>query len=631
MIFVKFIILLKLLKNVFSFHGWSMIHIKYHSNNYNKLFYNKIGEWLSKHGYIVNQTMIDDDKWWDNTLPKTIEDLQKLRNKNEQTKMDLLNPLSIRSNKKNIESNLRKTISEIEQTVDNIQNNNDNTMNNNNNNNNNMENDESRGYGPFGKQIFGNDHNKNELFTLTKSTGISFKDIGGYEEVKIELHWCSKLLKNIEKYKKYNIRTPKGLLLEGPPGTGKTLFAKAFATESNMSFIYVSGSDFTDKYIGESSKKVKELFLFAKKHKPAIIFIDEVDGIAKSRSSDLQSSAIESNNMLNTLLVELDGFEKLSGIFIIAATNRIECLDSAFLRPGRIDKIIHIPYPNLNARKEIINIYLNGKPYDKSTFNIHNLIEITNGFSGSQIENILNEAMIYALQNDREYFNQNDINKMIERIMIGWQPLDHDYSNEDLTRIAVHEIGHCLVSFLAMSHPCFKIAKLSTNTPSTPGYTQFPPLQNIFKYEELFERIMINFGGQFAEMCVYGDHTLNSGASSDLQESKHLATKMIEDYGMGSIKIYPPNSQLFLNKKDSDISNILLQAENIVSTIFTTDIKPLLLHAAEYLKTNGHITSIELAPMIHSHYDIVTTKIQSKPKYKHIKLRQFRYLIPKRT
>jgi cell division protease FtsH len=408
---------------------------------------------------------------------------------------------------------------------------------------------------------------KSENFEVIKKNSINFSYIGGYESVKNELYQVVDLLKNPTKYNKFNIRVPKGLILEGPPGNGKTLFAKALAGEANTGFISVSGSEFQDKYVGVGSSRIRELFALAKKNKPCIIFIDEIDALGRKRSNDGETSGSERDSTLNQLLVGLDGFQPLSGVFVVGATNRIDLLDTALIRPGRIDKKIHIGVPNEKTREVITNLYIKGKPYDESV-RINEFIRNTEGFSGAQIENVLNEAMLNALRNNREQFNMQDLEYIINKQMVGWQPIEHNYTNSIINRISVHEMGHAIVGMCSPNHS--KVSKVIINlfSPNSPAYTVFENnLSNVFTKETLFEHLMVLLGGRIAEEVIY-QTSVTTGAINDFQESQKLAEQMILHYGMGeNATIYSTLSEHHRNLVDSEITNIIKKAYKLAEEI----------------------------------------------------------------
>jgi cell division protease FtsH len=398
---------------------------------------------------------------------------------------------------------------------------------------------------------------KSENFEIIQNFDFSFKNIGGYDNIKEELYQCVDILTNYSKYNKFNVRIPKGLIFEGPPGNGKTMLAKGFAGETNTSFISVSGSEFQEKYVGVGSSRVKELFELARENIPCVIFIDEIDAIGRKRSTDPDSSSNERDNTLNELLVQLDGFKNNSGLFLIGATNRIDLLDPALLRPGRVDKKIYIGFPDSKTRESIIKIHLYGKPYNSLTISVKDLVDITNGLSGAQIENIFNEAMLYSLRCNREEIQYEDINLIINKLMVGWQPNEHEFSNDLIDRIAIHEMGHAIVGLNSKHHSKLIKVVINLSSPQSPGYTIFESNNNIIHTREsLFEHLMILLAGRIAEEIFY-DISVTTGAINDFEEAFKLAERMVTYYGMGKQLIYPTSSDKSKELIDKDVSSLI--------------------------------------------------------------------------
>jgi cell division protease FtsH len=400
---------------------------------------------------------------------------------------------------------------------------------------------------------------KSKNFEIVYNNDFNFSNIGGYDLIKKELLQCSDILLNYTKYEKYNVRVPKGLILEGPPGNGKTILTRAFSGEINIGFISVSGSQFQEMYVGVGASRVRELFKFADENKPCIIFIDEIDAIGRKRSTGIDSSSTERDSTLNELLVGLDGFKTSNGIFLIGATNRIDLLDNALIRPGRIDKKIYIGNPDKKTRKEIIEIHLKGKPYDVN-ISLDKLVDITNGFSGAEIENLLNEAMLYALREGREKMTKNDVEVITNKILTGWQITENKLSEEMIKQIAIHEIGHALVSIFVSYKKILKVC-INLWSPNTLGFTMFEETPNevISTKENLLKEIMVLLGGRVAEEIFYGDK-ISSGAVDDFHRVKNIIQKMVLDYGMGTNLLTPQNSDKYKEKIDVEIENIFNNA-----------------------------------------------------------------------
>ena len=453
-------------------------------------------------------------------------------------------------------------------------------------------------------------YTKSKNFEVLKKPNMNFTDVGGYENVKDELKQCVDILKNYQKYKQYNVRIPKGLILEGPPGTGKTLIAKALAGEARCSFIPVSGSDFQEKYVGVGPTRIKELFRLARENIPCIIFVDEIDALGRKRSTDGETSSNERDNTLNALLVELDGFKNTTGVFMVAATNRFDLLDNALTRPGRIDKKIYIGLPDKTTRESIINIHIKGKPYDTSSVDIPNLVEITEGLSGAQIENLLNEAMLNALRCNQTQFNFADFDFIMNKMMAGWQPNEHQFTSDIIDHIAIHEMGHAVVGFLSKHHSKMSKVVINLSSPKSPGYTVFESsTSNIYVREALFEHLMILLSGRIAEEVFY-NVSVTTGALNDFEEALKLAEKMVLYYGMGTNVIYPSNSEKYKELIDNDVTELINSAYNYAQMLIIA-CKALIYETSEILKRDKLLKADALNALINEKYkDLIDLKME---------------------
>ena len=441
---------------------------------------------------------------------------------------------------------------------------------------------------------------KSENFEVITKFPTTFKDIGGFDKVKSELSQCIDFLSNYTKYLNYNVRVPKGLILEGPPGNGKTLLAKGLAGEAKVGFIAVSGSEFQEKYVGVGSSRVRELFALAKKNIPCIIFIDEIDALGRKRSGDGETSSSERDNTLNELLVCLDGFKNNTGIFLICATNRADLLDPALTRPGRIDKRIFIGLPDASTREAILQIHTKGKPYD-TTINIKDLVDITLGLSGAQIENLLNEAMLNALRYNRETMSSKDIDTIMNKMMAGWQPNDHQFTSDIIDHIAIHEMGHAVVGMLAKHHSKMTKVIINLSSPKSPAYTVFEgSTSSIYTREALFEHLAILLAGRIAEEVFY-DVSVTTGAINDFEEAFKLAEKMIVYYGMGKKIIYPSLSETYKEKIDNEVFNLINDAY-AYSEFIIKNSKELIYDASQILKKEKLLTYETLVQLIDAKY-----------------------------
>ena len=441
---------------------------------------------------------------------------------------------------------------------------------------------------------------KSKHFEMVSDVPYSFEDVGGYDNIKNELSQCIDILTNYTKYARFNVRVPKGLILEGPPGNGKTLMAKALAGESKANFISVSGAEFQEKYVGVGASRVRELFEFAMDNRPCIIFIDEIDALGRARSGDGESSSSERDNTLNELLVNLDGFKNATGVFLIGATNRADLLDPALMRPGRVDKRVYISNPDTDTRRAILNIHIKGKPHD-NTINMENMVDNSNGLSGAQIENLLNEAMLLAIRNNKEQFNSTDVDIILNRMLVGYQPSAHQFSENIIDHIAIHELGHAIVGLLAKHHAKMKKVVINLSAPSSPGYTLFEPYHSgLNTREALFEHLMILLAGRIAEEMAYGV-SVTTGAINDFEEALKLAQKMIVYYGMGKKIIYPHMSDAYKEKIDDEVIDLINQAYECAEFI-VRNCKELILEGADISKDKQILTAEDLEDIINDRY-----------------------------
>ena len=422
---------------------------------------------------------------------------------------------------------------------------------------------------------FDDDDAKSENFQVIKNNDFKFKDVGGHDKIKEELMQCADLLTNYEKYSKYNVRTPKGLILEGPPGNGKTLLAKGFCGEIDVGFIPVSGSQFQEKYVGVGAARVRELFDLAKENVPCIIFMDEIDAIGRKRSGD--ESKQDHDSTLNELLVNLDGFKSTNGIFIMGATNRIDLLDDALIRPGRVDKKIFVGNPDKKTREAIIQIHIKGKPHN---MHVNQLVDLTNGYSGAQIENLLNEAMLYALRQNREMMTISDIELTSNRILVGFQSTDNIVTPEILAQVATHEMGHALVGMFTKYKKLIKVT-INLSSPNSLGFTLFEPNETqLITRQNMIHEIMTLLGGRVAEELLF--HTLTTGASHDFSQAKKMAERMILDYGMGKKTIIPHGSEKYKEMLDNEIDDIIIESYYATKSLLQK-MEPLLKDCSETL------------------------------------------------
>jgi cell division protease FtsH len=393
-------------------------------------------------------------------------------------------------------------------------------------------------------------------FQLEYNITTNFSHIGGYSDVKEELLQAVDFMQRPDKYEKYNVRLPRGILLYGPPGTGKTLFARCLAGEADVSFVATSGSSFHQRYVGVGSERLRELFTFAKQHNPCIIFIDEFDAIGRQRSSDGEPAQAERDTTLNQLLVELDGFKQTERVLLVAATNRLDILDEAVCRSGRIDKKIQIGLPDSYTREEIIKIHKEGKPID-SNVTLDDLVDLTAGLSGADIESILNEVVLQAIRKNTLPVNQTQLEDIHEQLLVGRSSTRLTMTETMEKRVSIHEIGHTVVSLYMEHHGPMKKVTISSPSGTTPGYTMFESEYNDLPTKELMEeKICVLLGGRAAEETVYGRDHVSTGAHQDMEMCRTLAESML-GYGFGSKILYPRFSENSKDSMDRDIDYIV--------------------------------------------------------------------------
>ncbi len=367
-------------------------------------------------------------------------------------------------------------------------------------------------------------HEKNEIT-------VNFDSVAGLKEEKEELSEIVDFLKEPAKYTELGARIPKGIILVGPPGTGKTLLAKAVAGEAGVPFFSISGSDFVELYVGIGAARVRDLFAEAKANAPCIVFIDEIDAVARHRGSGLGGGHDEREQTLNQLLVEMDGFGNNEGIIVMAATNRVDILDPAIMRPGRFDRKVYVGRPDVKARREILDVHIKNKPLADDV-DLEKVARTTSGFVGADLENLMNEAAIAAAKDGRKYIIQEDINKSFVKVGIGTEKRSRVVSEKERKITAYHEAGHAILFHLLPDvGPVHTVSIIPTGN-SAAGYTM--PLEqddNMFLTKnKMLQDIMVDLGGRIAEELIFNDVT--TGASQDLKQATKLARAMIMKYGM---------------------------------------------------------------------------------------------------
>jgi cell division protease FtsH len=403
-------------------------------------------------------------------------------------------------------------------------------------------------------------------FMMEAKTGVVFDDVAGIEEAKEELQEVVTFLKKPERFTAVGARIPKGVLLVGPPGTGKTLLAKAIAGEAGVPFFSISGSEFVEMFVGVGASRVRDLFKKAKESAPCIIFIDEIDAVGRQRGAGIGGGNDEREQTLNQLLTEMDGFEGNTGIIVIAATNRVDVLDSALLRPGRFDRQITVDAPDIKGRLEILDVHARNKKLSEEV-SLDAIARRTPGFTGADLANLLNEAAILTARRRKEAITMAEIDDAVDRVVAGMEgtPLVDSKSKR---LIAYHEVGHAIVGTLVKDHdPVQKVTLIPRG--QAQGLTWFTPSedQTLISRSQILARIKGALGGRAAEDIIFGDAEVTTGAGNDLQQVTGMARQMVTRFGMsdlGPLSLESSQGEVFLGR---DWMNRSEYSENIASRI----------------------------------------------------------------
>ena len=404
----------------------------------------------------------------------------------------------------------------------------------------------TRQLGSGGKSI---DFGRSKAVLVNGEKTATFKDVAGLTEEKQEVQELIDFLKNPKKFQSMGARIPKGILLVGPPGTGKTLLAKAVAGEAKVPFYYISGSDFVELFVGIGASRVRDMFKQAKMNAPCLIFIDEIDAVGRQRGAGLGGGHDEREQTLNQLLTEMDGFGANEGIIIIAATNRPDVLDPALLRPGRFDRQVTVSLPDKQARKEILAVHAKNKVLDKSV-TLDNLAQRTPGFSGADLENLLNEAALLTVRRNKKAITMAEIDEATDRVLMGPAKVTKKYTDKEKKLVAYHEAGHAVLGLkLDGANVVQKITIIPRGHAG--GYTMMTPKEDTFNYtkKELLDSICGLLGGRVAEEITFNEVT--TGAHDDFKKATNIARRMVTEYGMSSLgpmMLDEPDENTFLGR-----------------------------------------------------------------------------------
>lgn len=458
-------------------------------------------------------------------------------------------------------------------------------------------------------------------FDQNPDTGVSFDDIAGIDEAKAEFEEIVSFLKEPERYTLVGAKIPKGVLLVGPPGTGKTLLAKAIANEANVPFYSVAGSEFVEMFIGIGAARIRDLFKKASENTPCIVFIDEIDAVGRERGAGIGGGNDEREQTLNQLLTEMDGFKENKGVIVVGATNRVDILDSALLRPGRFDRQITVGLPDRLGRIGILKVHAKNKPLSEDV-SLVQLANRTPGFSGADLANLLNEAAILATRYNKNTITKKEVNEAADRIIGGIAGTTmEDSKNKKL--IAYHEVGHAIVGSVLESHDDVEKITLIPRG-GAKGLTWFAPEEDqmLLSRSQLIARIITTLGGRVTEQIVFGEPEITTGASNDLQQVTNIARQMVTRYGMsniGPIALEDDNNeQLFLggetneavsDRIDAEVCKIIDHCEEVAREIILNN-RVVIDLAVEKLLDKETITGTEFRELVSS-YTILPNKARS--------------------
>ena len=452
--------------------------------------------------------------------------------------------------------------------------------------------------GQSGNKTMSFGKSKARMMTPTEKNKVTFKDVAGVDEEKAELEEIVEFLRKPQKFIDMGARIPKGVLLVGPPGTGKTLLAKAVAGEANVPFFIISGSDFVEMFVGVGASRVRDLFEQAKRNAPCIIFIDEIDAVGRQRGAGLGGGHDEREQTLNQLLVEMDGFGTNEGVIVLAATNRPDVLDKALLRPGRFDRQILVSAPDVKAREQILEVHARKKRF-ANDIDLKTIAKNTSGFSGADLENILNEAALLAARRNKYEISMEEIEDAMIKIQMGPEKKTRVRSEKENKLVAFHEAGHAVVSkFLPTQDDVHQISIVPRGMAG--GYTMYRPTEdkNFMSKTEMEETIVSLLGGRVAEKLVLDD--ISTGASNDIERATKIAREMVTKYGMseklGTINYAADNGEVFLGRdfnRHSDVSDrTASEIDSEVKRIIDEAYK-----AAEYI-LNAHLDKLHVVANI---------------------------------